>query len=146
MPSPLSLALKICNSPDFISPPSSAVQVRPITALSFSFCKRRRWQCLPVLPPCCEEKEKAVNTGQVFRHCRDGSQTSKLQGLSWSLCLWAQCVLRKRCVTRGGIASVHTSASDTTICCSIWGCWNLSSLLLGILQLRQKPDHKQQKN
>lgn len=48
-------------------------------------------------------------------------------------------MLRKHRVTGGGIASVHTSAADTTICCSIWGCWNLSSLLLGILQLRQSP-------
>lgn len=145
MPLSLSLAQKICESKDSISPPSSAVQVIPITALPFSFCKRS-WQCLPVLPPCCEEKEKAVNTGQLFRRCRDGSQISNFHCLSWSLCLWAQCVLRKRCVTRGGIASVHTSASDITICCSIWGCWNLSSLLLGILQLRQKPDHKRQKS
>lgn len=146
MPSSLSLTLKICESKDFISPPISTVQVIPLTALPFSFCKRRRWQCLHVLPPICDEKEKAVNTGKRFRHCRDGSQISNFHGLIWSLCLWAQCVLRKRCVTCGGIASVHTSASDTTICCSIWGCWNLSSLLLGILQLRQKPDHKRQKN
>lgn len=114
-----------------------------ITAPPVPFCKRWRWQHVPVQLPHC--KNRAINTGNCSGSS-EISQTSSFSELSWSLCLWAHCVLGNRCVTGKGIASVHPSAADTTICCSIWGCWNLSSLLHGMLQLKQEPGHKQQEN
>lgn len=114
-----------------------------ITAPPVPFCKRWRWQHVPVQLPRWENR--VINSGNCSGSS-EISQTSSFSELSWSLCLWAHCVLGNRCVTGKGIASVHPSAADTTICCSIWGCWNLSSLLHGMLQLRQEPGHKQQEN